>query len=139
MPSPETARLMAELALVKLLGELPAGTTAFTVEGRFNGLVGVLRVGTPNDLPLVGAGSSSRQLSPRQQEVYDAARLEIARLGRRVLGCEIRAAMAAAGIRWGVSTVNTALADLVNHKWLVNDNDKRGYGLPDEARDTGRR
>lgn len=134
MPVPDPSRLLAELALMKLLAELPAGVQPFTVQTRMNGLAGVLRIGAPADLPLA---ETRDELTARQRECLEAVQVEIARLGRRVIGSEVRSALKAAGIRWGVSTINTALADLVDRGLLVNDNDKKGYGLPEEAHDSG--
>ena len=130
MSSIDPARLLAENALLRLLSELPAGTPPITVQARVNGIGAVLRIGPPADVPLATNGvASGPKLSSRHHEVLDAVAVESARLGRRVLGSEVRAALRAAGIRWGVSTVNTTLADLVDSGHLVNDNDKRGYGV----------
>lgn len=129
MSSIDPVRLLAENALLRLLADLPAATPAITVQARLNGLGAVLRIGPPTDVPLASVGENRGRMSSRDREVFDAVAVEVARLGRRVLGYEVRAALKAAGIRWGVSTVNTTLADLVAGGYLVNDNDKRGYGL----------
>lgn len=128
-------RLLAENCLLRLLSDLPAGTPAFTVQARLNGLGASLRIGPPTEIPLDACGDNSSRLTSREREVLDAVAVEVARLGRRVLGSEVRAALKAAGIDWGVSTVNTTLADLVAVGRLVNDNDKRGYGLADDKTD----
>lgn len=43
----------------------------------------------------------------------------------------------AAGHKWSASTINIALANLVAAGHLVNDNDKRGYGVPGGDEDAG--
>jgi len=134
MSSIDPARLLVENTLLRLLAELPPGTQSMIVQARFNGMGAVLRIGSPTDLQVAPRGpDNSRKLSSRHREVLDAVAIEAARLGRRVLGSEVRAALKAAGVRWGVSTINTTLADLVDSGHLVNDNDKRGYGLADGA------
>lgn len=132
MSNHDPARLLAEVALLRLLGDLPPGTPPFTISARSHGFAGVIRIGPPSELP--PQPGTCRELSAKHREVLEAATVEIARLGRGVLGSEIRGALMAAGTRWGVSTVNTTLADLVNLGLLINHNDKRGYFLPDPPR-----
>jgi hypothetical protein len=112
--------LLAEVRLLRLLADLPADTQPFSVDVVFAGRVANLRIG------IAGAKGA---LTDRESEVLDAVRVEIARVGRRVTGAEIRTALHAAGHRWSGSTVNTTLANLVASGHLTNANDKKGYGL----------
>lgn len=123
-------RLFVENALLRLLAELPRDVPGMTVEQRFGSVAAVIRIGTAAEIPFATVPD---KLSARQREVYEVVQVEIARLQRRVLGSEVRAALKAAGLRWGTSTINTALADLVSLGLLVNDKDKLGYGLSEST------
>jgi hypothetical protein len=123
----DTIHLLVENSLLRLLAALPADTPAMSVAVHLNGLAAVVRIGLPADLSLA---ANSGRLTPRQTAALEAARTLVDRHGRRVLGSEIQAELKATGAACcGKSTVNGALADLVANGWLVNDNDKRGYGL----------
>jgi hypothetical protein len=123
------ARMQVELALYRLLAELPPNTS-LAVEVKANGVAAIVRIGPENAMPKL---ARHQELDAREQEVFDVTVSEIGRLGRRVVGAEIRAAMKAAGIRWGVSTVANTLSRLVEKRWLVNDKDKLGYGIGEQA------
>jgi hypothetical protein len=136
-PSPPTLphedlMLLVERNLYRLLAELPPGWPAGTinVDVAGHGTAARLWLGPPAALP--AAQTSGDDLSAREREAFAVVKAEVARLGRRVIGREIQEAMRAKGLRWSASTVNTALADLVARGLLVNDNDKRGYGLTDK-------
>lgn len=75
------------------------------------------------------AANNERALTSCERQVLDF----MATAERRLTMKEIRAGMEAAGNLWGKSTVQNALAELVNRKLLVNDRDKRGYGTPIET------
>lgn len=127
--SHEALTLLVERTLYQLLAQLPPGwpPNPLNVDARSHGTVATLRLGPPSAMPVVLPQLDD--LTPREREVLDAIRLEVDRLGRRVIGREVRHALILAGTKWSASTVNQALASLVDRGLLVNDNDKRGYGL----------
>ncbi len=131
MPSTDRAMLLIEARLLRLLGELPPGwpPTPISVTAVVHGQAAILTL-----RPVAESGDAkSKGRTSCERDVLDAIRVEMERLGRRVLGAEIRSAMRAAGSTWGASTVNRALADLVADGLVVNENDRHGYGLPDAA------
>lgn len=127
--TPDPPALMAENRLYRLLADLPPAWPGRPVvlTARVPGVAAVLHLGPPGSLPVPAA--DGRPLSAREREALQAVRAEVARLGRRVLGREVRAALAAGGYRWSAGTINSALAELVGKGVLINDNDKTGYGL----------
>ena len=131
MLSIDPIRLLVEHNLLKLLTELPPGwpPAPMVVEQSLHGLSVSLRFAPPgSELP---ANDHDGRTNAIEREVLDAVRVEIDRLGRRVMGAEIRTALKAAGCQWGVSTINRTLAELVARKILVNERDGRGYGITD--------
>lgn len=127
--TPDPRRLLVELRLAQLLAELEPGWPRgpLLVEAAAGGRTAALRLGPAGT---VAVPAPSDPLSPCQRDVLAVVRRETARLGRRVRGAEVRAAVRADGHRWGDSTINVALADLTAAGLLLNAGDKRGYGSP---------
>ena len=121
---PTDIRLAAENLVLRFLLDLPADCPAVEVTQTRGQLAVTLRIGPASTVrgPLA--------LTAREREILDVARQAITEAGRKLQGAELRAALRASGRRWGESTVNRTLADLVAGGHLENDHDGRGYGLP---------
>jgi hypothetical protein len=116
----DPAKLLAENTLLRLLMQLPQGICGMLVETRVGNIAATLHIGDVN---------KRVTLTPRKQQILEVVRRLFAREGRRVTGAEIRTEMQANGVEWSGSTINTSLADLVADGFLVNRNDKLGYGV----------
>lgn len=133
----DPTRLFVEHQLLRILAELPPGYPAspilFTLTLRDT--VATLRIGPPGDVDTTAG--VAEPLSEAEREVLGVATAEINRLGRKVIGAEIRVAMQAAGTRWGMSTINRCLADLAAKGVLLNYRNRQGYGLPAQTTEGG--
>lgn len=112
-------RIFAELSTLLRVNE------SHSIEA--GGMVLKLSVEFPADKPPAPETDAER-------DVYDAV-CELVKLrGRRVVIREVIAHLEATNRLWGKSTVTNALATLTHKGLLVNPRDKRGYGLPTDAK-----
>lgn len=130
MPIRPPSLLLAENYLLRLLLDLPSGwpSELTTVKASHAGITAILRIGPTDSQP---REHRADELSGRAREILEAVQVEIDRLGRRITGAEVRAALKLAKCRWGISTINRTLADLVAAGHLANGRDGLGYGRPD--------
>jgi hypothetical protein len=111
--------------------DYPAGPELFQVgTGGMDGVTLTLQVCRNGHNPHDLRTPDGHRIPAQEQRVYYIVKAAIQREGRRIIGSEVKTAMKAAGWGWGISTVANMLSRLVDAGFLVNDNDKRGYGLP---------
>jgi hypothetical protein len=127
---PALLRAGIEHLLDDILANLPPGAPPAVFVRTRGGVKVTLHLGpvAPAAAPTDPHG---RPLTRCQQDVLRVARDACTRFGRKVLGAEIRTAVVAAGLKWGTSSINTALADLVAAGMLFNAHDKTGYAPAD--------
>jgi hypothetical protein len=127
MPHDPT-RLYIEHALLRILAELPPGFPAAPIimVQSLRDTTATLRIGPANAFEVAG---DDRPMTEAERETFEAVSAETDRLGRKVTGAEIRAALTAAGTRWGMSTINRCLADLVAKGHLLNSRNRQGYAI----------
>jgi hypothetical protein len=125
--------LLIETHLHKLLGSLPPAwpVEPVRIEATVYGTSIVCQIG-PTGLVPIATVEVEEGLNVRETRILNMVRAEVDRLGRRVIGRELIAALHAAGYRVGKSTMNEVLSDLVHRKYLINPKDKLGYGFPGE-------
>jgi len=128
----DTVGILIEARILRLLADLPPtfpdGLQSFTIAARDVVAVVTFR---PQGMPAIVTASNGHQLSPAELATYGVAKSEITSRGRPCTGSEIRAAMTAAGCKWGASTIHRSLADLTAFGLLVNTRNKEGYKLPE--------
>jgi hypothetical protein len=127
---PTLLRAGIEHLLDDILANLPPGAPPAVFVRTRGGVKVTLHLGpvAPAAAPTDPHG---RPLTRCQQDVLRVARDACTRFGRKVLGAEIRTAVKGAGLKWGTSSINTALADLVASGLLFNAHNKTGYAPAD--------
>ncbi len=130
MLSPTTSVELLRAKLQKLLAtvSIPRHGYPITVDASHNGLHATLTIVERHALR--SDHSHLSKLTVADLAVLSVVREEFEKRRRRMIGRDVVAAMKRRKMRRSASSINHSLAALTTIGALINENDKRGYGVP---------